>query len=253
MTRTYRMKVFVALVGLACGAALSPGHAQRGGVALPPPAASASPAIDLTGYWVSVVTEDWKFRMVTPSPGEYGGVPLTPEGRRVADTWDPAADKAAGEECKAYAAPAIMRVPGRFRIEWEDDQTLRIDTDAGMQTRLLHFDTPAQAEPSWQGTSHAAWEYSDSGPGGTLTVVTTSLRPGYTRWNGVPFSEDARLTEYFDLHAAPNGDEWLVVTTILEDPVYYNGPFVTSSNLKRVPDDSGWNPTPCSPGSVSIR
>lgn len=186
--------------------------------------------------------------MVTPDRGEYGGVPLSPEGRRIADTWDPAADRAAGEECRAYAAPAIMRVPGRFRFTWENDQTLRIDTDAGMQTRLLHFDTVAsQAAPSWQGTSRAEWEYAPVGTG-TLKVVTTNLRPGYTRRNGVPFSADAVLTEYFDLHAAPNGDEWLVVTTILEDPVYYNGPFVTSTNLKRIPDDSGWNPTPCTAG-----
>lgn len=203
--------------------------------------------LDLTGYWVSAITEDWKYRMVTPNPGEYGGVPLSQEGRRVADTWDPAAVEAAGEACKAYAAPAIMRVPGRINVSWQDGDTLRIDTDAGTQTRLFHFGgagAPA-GERTWQGYSAAEWLPSDAGRG-SLQVVTTALRPGYTRKNGVPFSENAVLTEYYDLDSAPNGDEWLVITTILEDPVYYNGPFVTSTNFKKLPDGAGWNPTPCS-------
>ncbi len=221
-------------------------HAQRGGGQLPPGPARDAAVIDLTGYWVSVITEDWKFRMVTPNPGEYRGVPLNAEGSRVADTWDPAADEAAGEECRSYAAPAIMRVPGRLHITWETGDTLRIDTDAGTQTRLFQFGTtqaPA-GEPSWQGHSVAEWQRSDAG-GGNLSVVTTGMRPGYVRKNGVPFSGDAVLTEYYDLHQAPNGDEWMVITTVLDDPIYFNGPFVTSTNFKKLPDDTGWNPTPC--------
>ena len=245
MGRSISSSVWVSLlVVLSVGPATV--HAQRGGPALPVGPARDAAVVDLTGYWVSAVTEDWKYRMVTPNPGEYGGVPLNGEGRRVADTWDPAADEAAGEECKAYAAPAIMRVPGRFRISWQDGDTLRVETDAGMQTRLFRFDRGAAAgERTWQGHSAAEWLPSDAG-GGSLRVVTTGLRPGYTRKNGVPFSEDAVLTEYYDLHTAPNDDEWLVITTVLDDPVYYNGPFVTSTNLKKLPDDSGWNPTPCS-------
>src|SRR6267378_3430649 len=130
--------------------------AQRGARgAGPAPTPKASAAIDLTGYWVSVVTEDWKFRMVTPNKGEYGGVPLTPEGRRVADTWDPAKAEAAGTQCKSYGAPAIMRVPGRLHVTWENDNTLRIDTDAGTQTRLFHFGAaqPPAGEPTWLGYS----------------------------------------------------------------------------------------------------
>ena len=222
-------------------------YGQRGGGGLPPASAEDAAVIDLTGYWISAVTEDWKFRMVTPSPGEYGGVPLTGEGRQVADTWDPAADEAAGEQCKAYAAPAIMRVPGRLQIDWEDPNTLRIDTDAGTQTRLLRFGDVGAAEgaPTWQGHSQAEWVRSDAG-GGHLAVRTTNIRPGYVRKNGVPFSGDAVLNEYFDLHSAPNGDEWLVITTVIDDPAYFNGPFVTSTNFKKLPNGDGWNPTPCS-------
>ena len=226
--------------------------AQRGARgAGPAPTPKASAAIDLTGYWVSVVTEDWKFRMVTPNKGEYGGVPLTPEGRRVADTWDPAKDEAAGTQCKSYGAPAIMRVPGRLHVTWESDNTLRIDTDAGTQTRLFHFGAaqPPAGEPTWQGYSVAQWQYGGGGRGptrvGNLKVVTTHIRPGYLRKNGVPYSANAVVTEYYDSHEAPNGDRWLVVTTSVDDPVYVNAPFVTSTNFKKLPDAAGWNPMPC--------
>ena len=86
--------------------------------------------IDLTGNWVSVVTEDWRWRMLVPKKGDYASVPLSAEGRKIADTWDPS--KLASDGCKAYGAAAIMRVPGRLQISWENDTTLRIDTDAGL-------------------------------------------------------------------------------------------------------------------------
>ena len=95
--------------------------------------------LDLTGYWVSVVTEDWRYRMITPDKGDYSSVPLNSEGKRVADTWDPASDEASGNQCKSYGAAAIMRVPAHLHITWENDTTLRIDIDAGTQTRLLSF------------------------------------------------------------------------------------------------------------------
>jgi len=82
--------------------------------------------------------------MMTPAKGDYASVPLNADAARVADTWDPARDEAAGEQCRSYGAPAIMRVPGRLHITWQDDATLRIDTDAGSQTRLLRFGVPGQ-------------------------------------------------------------------------------------------------------------
>jgi hypothetical protein len=217
-------------------------EAQRGAPPAPANARQAAP-IDLTGYWVSVVTEDWKFRMVTPSKGELGGLPLNAEGQRVAKTWDPARDEAAGEQCRAYGAAAIMRVPGRLHVTWQDDNTLKIDTDAGTQTRLLRFAAaPAPTEAAWQGHSVAQWNR----PGRSLKVVTTNMRPGYVRKNGAPYSNKAVLTEYFDLNTMPNGDQWLTVTTRIEDPVYFTRAFLTSSDFKKLPNATGWNPTPCS-------
>jgi len=234
----------------------------RGGPPVPPTPKEAAP-VDLTGYWVSVVTEDWRWRMVTPIKGDFASVPLTAEGRRIGLLWDPTRDEAAGEACRAYGAPGIMRIPGRVHITWQDDRTLKIDTDQGTQTRLLHFGgkPPAQAKPSWQGYSVAQWEQplrgtgtplpglgaTRQGTGGrSLEVVTTHLRPGYVRKNGVPYSASAVLSEYYDLSKERNGDTWFVVTTIVEDPQFLTEPFVTSTNFKKEPDASKWSPSPCS-------
>jgi hypothetical protein len=227
--------------------------------ARPAPAKTAreEAPIDLTGYWISVVTQDWRWRMVTPKKGDYPGIPLNAEGRKIADAWDPAKDEAGGNQCKAYGAPAILRVPGRLHITWQDDNTLRMDTDAGMQTRVFHFrgSKIASGEPQWQGDSVAQWELVRTkipphtpGPvhGGGLKVVTTHLRPGYLRKNGVPYSGNTTMTEYFDVLTEPNGGQSLLVTTIIEDPQYLNQSVLLNTNFKKLPDASDWNPEPCS-------
>lgn len=205
----------------------------------------------MTGFWVSVVTEDWMFRMVTPPKGQVLGVPLTGAARQVANAWDPAKDEAAGEQCKSYGAAALMRVPGRLHITWENDTTLKIETEAGTQTRLLHFggDLPKSVDPSWQGYSTAEWEVAETGRGeprnGDLKVVTTGLKSGYLRKNGVPYSANAIVTEWYDRHAASNGDVWLVVNTEVKDPQYLTTPFITSSHFKKLPDNAPWKPEAC--------
>jgi hypothetical protein len=224
---------------------------QRGGRGAPAVSARQAAPLDLTGYWVSVIVEDWKYRMVTPNKGVFDAVPLNAEGRRVGESWDPARDQAAGEQCRAYGAAGIMRVPGRLHTTWQDDSTLRVETDAGGQTRLFRFGAAtAPPEPTWQGHSVAQWNVTGgagtSGRTGNLKVVTTNLRPGYVRRNGAPYSNRAVVTEYWDLHAMPNGDQWLTVTTKVEDPVYFTRPYLTSSDFKKLPNAQGWNPTPCS-------
>ena len=236
------------------------GGRGQGGPPPEPPTGRGLAPVDLTGYWVSIVTEDWRFRMVTPPKGDYASLPINQAARDVADAWDPARDEAEGNQCKSYGAAAIMRVPGRVHITWQDDDTLRIETDAGRQTRVLHFgDVAPSGPPTLQGHSVAAWELPargrgrgrgrGPGPGPTwasLRVRTTNLSPGYLRKNGVPYSDQTTVTEYVDRHSESDGAEWFTVTTIVEDPVYLNQDFVTSSSFRREPDDAKWNPTPCS-------
>jgi hypothetical protein len=268
--------------------------------------------MDLTGNWVAQVTEDWRWRMITPPKGDYASVPLNGRGRQEADQWDIAKDVAAGEQCRAFGAGGIMRLPTRLRISWADDATLKMETDAGEQTRLFRFGgaAPAAAEPSWQGYSAAQWTGGPpagnpfgptlvapnssaasarggagagapppaappagaqgaappSGaargagppaggpppgafgpppaPRGSLKVVTTRLRAGYLRKNGVPYSADAVVTEYYD-RVTLFGNDYLQVVTVVTDPTYLTGPFTVSNQFKREPDASKWHPTPC--------
>jgi hypothetical protein len=218
---------------------------------------------DLSGYWVAIVTEDWRYRMLTPDKGDFPGIFLTPEGQRIANSWDPAKDEAAGDQCKSYGAGAIMRVPTRLHITWDDNNTLRIETDAGKQTRVFHFGgtPPAGGSPTLQGYSVASWEglrprgfvlpvVAGSGNArpaeeGYMKVVTTELRPGYVRKNGVPYGDKAVVEEYFDSFKEANGDTWLVVTSLVTDPQFLAQSYLTSSQFKKQADATGWNPTPC--------
>jgi hypothetical protein len=215
----------------------------------------ASAPIDLTGYWVSIVNEEWRWRMVTPPKGDYASVPLNDEGRKVADTWTPAMDG----RCEAYGAGGLMRMPTRVHITWQGPGTLKIETDAGTQTRLLQFaEARPSGERSLQGQSVATWEVAGGGGRGgrgggegrgprfgSLKVVTTNLRQGWLRKNGVPYSENAVVTEYFDRFKSTNGDEWFFVTTVVNDPKYLQQEFVTSSHFKKEPDGSKWSPSTC--------
>jgi hypothetical protein len=248
----------------------TPSYAQRFGGPVPVQAPGRTEApINLTGTWVSLITEDWAYRMLTPAIGDTMSVPVNDAGKAATNSWDLEADNAAGLQCKAFGAARIMRVPTRLQISWEDDYTLRIDTDAGTQTRLLHFSSEgrrplismmmeaANLERSWQGYSVADWENilinrgSNANPddapppSGTLKVITVQMEPGYLRPNGIPYSEDAILTEYFNRFTAPTGEEWFVVTTIVDDPMYLFQPYVTTSHFRRETDNSKWNPTPC--------
>jgi hypothetical protein len=241
-----------------------PGGRGRGGPPQPPRAPREAAPVDFTGQWVSVVTEDWRWRMLTPAKADFAGVPLNAAARKLGQAWDPARDDADGNQCKAYGAPALLRIPGRLRISWQDERTLKIEADAGTQTRLLNFGgRPLQpATSSWQGYSVANWEQPMRGPGPpdnlpialnaregnrgrSLEVVTTQLKPGYLRKNGVPYSDRTVLKEYFDLHTERDGSTWFVVTTIVEDPDYLTTPYVTSTNFKKESDQSKWSPTPC--------
>jgi len=288
------------------------GGARGAQPAGPPPTAQASATVDLTGYWESLVTEDWRWRMKVPDKGDVSSIPVTAAARTAANAWDPAKDQADGNQCKAYGAAAIMRVPTRVHISWESENVLKVETDAGTQTRLLRFGAavpPAPGDRTWQGLSVAEWEPiagggrgggggiggGPGGPGGAfpggpggpppaavapnddaapitlppvaanagargggagarggnmngdLKVVTTNMKAGYLRKNGVPYSEKAIVTEYFNRTAETYGVTYLVVTTIVDDPENLTTQFITSSHFKKLPDTAnGWDPTPCS-------
>jgi hypothetical protein len=267
-----RVALVVAAVTLVLSASV--GGQGRGGAPNAPPATPRlAAAFDMTGYWVSEVTEKWRYRMLVPDKGDYQMVPLNPEGRRVAEMWDPARDQATGEACRSYGAVGLLQVPGRLHFTWQDDSTLRLETDSGKQTRLFHFggSAPANAEPTWQGYSAAIWGGGEprdrrdgfggpaQDPKGNLVVIpaqrkeadylkvtTTRMRPGYSQKNGIPYGANALLEEYFDLFTDPyTKNTWLVLTQVVTDPQYLIEPLVMHAHFKKLPDASGWDPTEC--------
>jgi hypothetical protein len=255
-----RLAAIAAVAFVLSISARTPLLAQRGAAAppQPPPTPQAGAPIDLTGYWVSIVNEDWRWRMVTPPKGDFASVPLNREGIQVGNTWDASQDGS----CRAFGAAGLMRMPTRLHITWENDQTLKVESDAGQQTRRFMFDRSAEppAQKTLQGFSRAEWERSGGGRGvpgggnvgtittarnGSLKVITTALSAGWLRRNGAPYSDATTMTEYFDRFAAPNGDQWLVVTTVVSDPRYLTQDFVTSTHFRKERDGAKWDPTPC--------
>jgi hypothetical protein len=169
-----------------------------------------------------------------------------------------AAPPAGNETCRVYGAAGSLRVPGRLHIAWADDNTLKIEMDAGTQTRLLHFNaaTPPPAEKTLQGHSVATWEVTGGGRGGgrggggaipapprwgKLNVVTTHMKGGYLLSSRSFYSENAVLTEYFSKHS-DFGVEYFTVTAAIQD-----GPQtrITSSTFKKEPDGSKFKPSGC--------
>lgn len=227
-------------------AMLAQGGPGRGGA--PPTPKQAAP-VDLTGYWVSVITEDWKYRMLPANKGDYEGMPLNAAARKTADAWDPAKNPPPADDCRNYGAANLMRQPGRLHITWQDDRTLKIETDAGSQSRLLAFATSQTRAADWQGVSIASWESIPSARGpantGSLKIVTTQLKPGFLRSNGVPYGATTTLTEYFDRVDFPDGNSYLVVTTTVEDSANLTAPYLTSVHFRKQADATGWKPTTC--------
>ena len=229
-----------------------PARARRLAAAAAPPTARASAPIDLTGYWVAVVNEDWRYRMVTPPKGDYRGVPITKEALQIVNAWDPAADEAAGEQCKSYGAAAVMRLPGAAARHLAGRQ------HAARRRRCRHADasvplspaaTAPAGKPTWQGDSTAQWERGGGrgGPpaGGSLTVTTRNMRAGYLRKNGVPYSANANLTEYFDVVSRAGRSDCSSSRPSSTTRATCSQPFIVSSHFKKEADGSKWDPTPC--------
>jgi hypothetical protein len=241
------------LVGVLMVATVNAFAQVRGG---PPPTPKAMAPVDLTGYWEAIVVEDWRYRMLPPIKyqeqprlGERIGIPMNAEARRAALAWDPAKDEAAGGQCKAYGAPNIMRIPGRIHITWQDDQTMKLETDSGTQTRMFEFAAPKTQPGGWQGVSRASWDVIPGGRGGLLSgslkVVTSQMKAGYLMKNGIPYSANTVVTEYYDRVDEPNGDFYLLITTTIEDSTYLTEPYLTSTHFKKQADATGWSPSPC--------
>ena len=224
----------------------------------PPPdtrSARERAPIDLTGQWVAVVSEDWRWRMVTPPVGDAASIPLNAKGRAATAAWDYERDRREGNFCRPYGPPGLIRQPTRLRIDWEDADTLRLEFDAGRQTRHLRFKPQPPGAPSLQGDSAAQWfrqprarrvrgaNAEDRRSAARAHDPTDGRIPAA---NGVPYSEHATVKEFFNTFTLPDDNgTWLVVTTVVNDPEYLSTDLLLSTQFKKETGRSGWNPRPC--------
>ena len=201
-----------------------------------------------------MVTDDWRYRMLTPPKGNADYIQVNAEARKVMDAWDPAKDEASGEACRGYGAGGIMRLPSRLHITWEDDNTMKMDIDTGRR-RDASCSVPRHRRASLRGRDprrrdgcflRAPAVVERSGRRLVSFVVTTTrMRPGYLRKNGIPYSANATFTEYYVRLVDEDGQEYLAVTTIVDDPQYLAQPYIKTYEFKKQRDATGWNPTRC--------
>jgi hypothetical protein len=197
-------------------------------------AAPASAQVDITGSFNAIFHEDQPERVAGPAIGDYAGLPLNDSARAFADAWESSRLTVPEHQCRAHSAPYIMRGPLNLRI-WDerDPQTqqvvaLHFDISNFQQRRVVWMDgrphPSANAEHTWMGFSTGRWD------GDTLVVTTTHVKQMWHRRNGVPQSDQVRLTEYFTLHG-----NVLTQVTYTDDPVYLTEPLVKTTNMAKNP------------------
>ena len=193
--------------------------------------------IDLVGEWAPQYHEDNPERLAGPNIGDYAGLPLNDAARFMADAWSADILSVPEHQCKPHPSDYSPRGPANLRI-WKE-----VDTDTqqviALRTHIL-WQAPERtiwmdgrphpdefAAHTWQGFSTGTWE------GPILKVVTTHLKKGWIRRNGVPRSDRAELTEYFYRHG-----DYLTWTVIINDPLYLTEPMVRSSDFMVAPNQN---------------
>jgi hypothetical protein len=195
-------------------------------------ALAASPAfgqIDPSGEWAPRFHEDQPERLAGPEIGDYLGLPINDAARLRGDSWDASILTLPEHQCKPHPADYGPRGPANLRIWKEVDkdsqQLIAYHTHISWQApeRTIWMDDrphpPDYAAHTWQGFSTGKWE------GDTLTVVTTHLKTGWIRRNGIPRSDRATLTEHWIRHG-----DYLTLVSIVEDPAYLTEPFIRTTN-----------------------
>lgn len=190
--------------------------------------------VDITGSFNGVFHEDQPERVPGPAIGDYSGLPVNDAARAFADAWDSSRLTVPEHQCRAHSSPYIMRGPLNLRI-WEErhPQTqqvvaIHLDVSNFQQRRVVWMDgrphPSRNAEHTWMGFSTGRWQND------TLVVTTTHIKQMWHRRNGVPQSDQTRLTEFYTLH----GDV-LTQFSYTDDPVYLTEPLVKTTNMLRNP------------------
>ena len=185
----------------------------------------------LVGNWTSLRThEDDQDRGPGPDLGDYSGLPINDAARFFADSWDASRLTLQEHQCRVHVAPYIYHGPLNLRI-WEEkdpetQQVIAIKNYISTyeQTRTIWMDGRPHPSPfaphTFMGFSTGTWD------GHTLTVITTHLKQGWLRRNGVPESDQTTLYERFTRHG-----RHLQHMVIIYDPVYLAEPMIRTSDF----------------------
>lgn len=215
MDRWNRTKVWIPIFVLAMAAANVSAYGQA----------------DFAGVWNGLINEDKEAR--DPWAGEYAGVPLSEAGKMRANTWAATQWQLPVWQCRPHPIGYWARSPHNILVQPEIDPLTRavVAFHAQMQESIediIWMDgrphPPANALHTWNGFSTGEWI------GDTLKVTTTHLKESYLRRNGVVYSDQATMTQYW----MRRGDvlSWIQITS---DPVYLTEPFVRNSEFRLNP------------------
>lgn len=227
------------LAGMAAAPAFAQGQVEAANAAL------RGQEIDLSGNWANRLHEDWVERAPGPHIGDYTGLPLNDEARAVADAYQVSMQNMPERQCILYTSHYMVLGPQNLRIEGDRDPisgaivAWRMSGAVDRPPRTIWMDGRAHPSPhaphTAAGFSTGRWE------GTMLSVRTTHLKTGLVWRNGVPHSDQATMSEHFIRHG-----NLLTVVMILEDPVYFEEPFIRSATFELDPMTRVL-PEPCEP------
>jgi glyoxylase-like metal-dependent hydrolase (beta-lactamase superfamily II) len=199
----------------------------------------------LAGTWTPLRShEDDQDRGPGPDLGDYSGLPINSAARLFADSWDASRLTLQEHQCRVHVAPYIYHGPLNLRI-WEEkdpetQQLIAIKNYISTyeQTRTIWMDGRPHPSPyaphTFMGFSTGRWD------GHSLTVVTTHLKQGWLRRNGVPESDQATLFERFTRHG-----RYLQHMVMITDPVYLAEPMIRTTDFVISEQDGGNWRWPC--------
>jgi cyclase len=185
----------------------------------------------LDGEWSPLHHEDYNERIPGPDLGDFAGLPINDSARAFAESWNASRLTLPEHQCRVHVSPYIYHGPLHLRI-WEEkdlntQQVIAIKNYISTyeQTRTIWMDgrphPPDYALHTFMGFSTGKWE------GDMLTVSTTHIKQGWARRNGLPESDEARMTEHFLRHG-----NVMTHMTILYDPVYLAQPLVRTDDFQ---------------------
>jgi hypothetical protein len=207
--------------------------------------------VDLAGTWDSRSMVDHMERGSGPFAVAYWGIPLSDAGRRRALSYNSSVLAVLERQCLYYSPMYLLNGPQGIIFSTDLDPISGIPIAVNIQSTIdrppLKIWLDGRVEPSKLaahppgGFIKARWER------GTLIAGISHIPESYLVRNGVPSSDQAKMTLFITRHG-----DLLSVTGVFEDPIYLTEPYPLSQVLILNPDSNegssaAWRQSPCTP------